>query len=256
MKIFTGILLGSGLLLFAATNAAAVGVEVAVGGWAQGLDGELSYKSPLIGDRVDLDREAGYDDEDRYFGRIKLDLPVLPNVYFLATPMEFEGDGNKNVKFKFGDAEIDANVPFYSKARLDHYDLALYYGVPLTGVASLGTLGIDLGINVRRLEIDMVVRDKAGLGKEDSVDETFYVPMGYLSVQLKPTDKLALEGELRGIAYSGNHYYDLIARLKYRFFGPAFGAIGWRYEDLSIDEDDVLADITISGPFVEGGLQF
>lgn len=254
MKMFLRILFVSGVLAFTSTNAFAIGVEVAVGGWAQSLDGELSYKSVFANDMIDLDREAGYDDEDRLFGRVKLDLPVLPNIYFMGTPMEFEGDGNKIGAFKFGDVTIDA--PFYSRARLDHYDLALYYGVPLTGLASLGTLGIDLGINVRRLEIDMVVRERVLGAAEDSVDETIYVPMGYLAVQFKPIDKLALEGEVRGIAYSGNHYYDLIARLKYRFVGPAFATAGWRYEDLSIDEEDVRADITVSGPFVEAGLEF
>ncbi|MCA1765513.1 MAG: TIGR04219 family outer membrane beta-barrel protein [Desulfobulbaceae bacterium] len=249
------IALVSGLLLFATTNASAVGVEVALGGWAQGLGGELSYTSilPSDSDYIDLDSEAGYDDEDRLFGRVKLDLPVLPNVYFMGTPMEFEGDGTKTL-FTFGDVDITGD--FYSKASLDHYDLALYYGVPLTGLASLGTLGIDLGINVRRMEIDMVVREKVIGGNEDSVDETIYVPMGYLAVQFKPIERLALEGEIRAIAYSENHYYDLIARLKYRFVGPAFATAGWRYEDLSIDEDDIRADVTVSGPFVEAGLEF
>ncbi|MFO7605902.1 MAG: TIGR04219 family outer membrane beta-barrel protein [Desulfurivibrionaceae bacterium] len=256
MRIFMKIALVSGLLLFATTNASAVGVEVAVGGWVQGLDGELSYKTILPTDNIDLDNDAKYDDEDRLFGRVKLDLPILPNVYFMGTPMEFEGDGSKAVDFKFGDVTINADVPFYSKVSLDHYDLALYYGVPLTGLASLGTLGIDLGINVRRMEIDMVVREKVIGGDVESVDETIYVPMGYLSVQFKPIEKLALEGEIRAIAYSENHYYDLIARLKYRFAGPAFATAGWRYEDLAIDEDDIRADVTVSGPFVEAGLEF
>jgi outer membrane protein len=257
MKKLIKILLVPGLLLFAATNAFAVGVEVAVGGWSQGIDGELSYnKSAFFNDFIDLDKETGYDDESRLFGRIKLDLPILPNVYFMGTPMEFEGVGSKAVGFRFGDATINADVPFYSKASLDHYDLALYYGVPLTGLATLGTIGIDLGINVRRLEVDMVVRDQEGLGAEDSVDETIHIPMGYLAIQFKPIEKLALEGEFRGIAYSQNHYYDMIARLKYRFAGPAFATVGWRYEDLNIDEDDIRADVTISGPFLEGGLEF
>ncbi len=253
MRIFMKIALVSGFLLFATTNASAVGVEVAVGGWTQGLDGELSYKTILPTDNIDLDNDANYDDEDRLFGRIKLDLPILPNVYFMGTPMEFEGDGTKTL-FTFGEKKITGD--FYSKVSLDHYDLALYYGVPLTGLASLGTLGIDLGINVRRMEIDMVVRDKDNPAVQDSVDETIYVPMGYLSVQFKPIEKLALEGEIRAIAYSENHYYDLIARLKYRFVGPAFATAGWRYEDLAIDEDDIRADVTVSGPFVEAGLEF
>ena len=254
MKNFSKILFLTVMVLGWATNSSAIGLEVAAGGWAQNLDGELSYKSALVDDSIDFDRDGGYGDEDRFFGRLNIDLPILPNVYFMGTQMEFEGDGTKSAPFSFGGTTFSET--FYSKAKFDHYDLALYYGVPLTGVASLGTIGIDIGINVRQLKVDMVVRDKTLPTLTKSVDETLYIPMGFLAVQFKPTDKLSLEGELRGIAYSENHYYDLIARLKYRFAGPAFGAVGWRYEELAIDEKDIIANINVSGPFVEAGLQF
>jgi outer membrane protein len=253
MKILLRFVVAMAVVVFGSTNSFAIGIEVAVGGWAQSPEGQLAYKSSLAADSVDFENEARYADEDRLFGRINLDLPVLPNIYFMGTPMEFDGDGSKN--FTFGDATVTGD--FYSKAKLDHYDLALYYGIPLTGLASLGTLGIDLGINVRRMDIEMVVQDKSTpLAGTDSVKETIYIPMGFLAVQVMPTENLALEAELRGISYDANHYFDLIGRLKYRFAGVAFAAAGWRHEDLSIDEKDIKADVTISGPFIEGGLQF
>lgn len=252
MKNYVKILIVLASLLFSATNSFAVGLEVAVGGWTQSPSGQLSYESSLPANSFDLEDEAGYADEGRLFGRINLDLPVLPNLYLMGTPMEFEGVGSKD--FTFGTAVITGK--FYSKAKLDHYDLALYYGVPLTGVASLGTLGIDIGINIRQMNIDMVVRDASDPSLTDSVNETIYIPMGFLAVQVKPIKKLALEAELRVIAYSDNHYFDLIGRLKYRFAGVAFAAAGWRHEDLEIDEKDIVADVKISGPFVEGGFQF
>ena len=251
MKVFISFLIVLTAVVFASTNSFAIGLEVAIGGWTQSPEGQLSYQSALPVDSLDLESEAGYGDEDRLFGRINIDLPVLPNLYFMGTPMEFEGDGNKT--FTFGGTSLTGDL--YSKAKLDHYDLALYYGVPLTGLASLGTLGIDLGVNVRQMNIDMVVKEKLTT-VEDSVKETIYIPMGFLAVQVKPTDNLALEAELRGIAYSNNHYYDLIGRLKYRFAGVAFAAAGWRHEDIEIDEKDILAAVKISGPFVEAGFQF
>lgn len=38
--------------------------------------------------------------------------------------------------------------------------------------------------------------------------------------------------------------------------GPLFAAAGYRYEKVKIDEEDVLADIEISGPFLEAGFSF
>lgn len=252
MKFFISCLVVLGAVFFVAANSFAIGFEVAVGGWEQSPSGKLAYQSILAADSIDLESEAGYGEESRVFGRVNIDLPVLPNVYFMGTPMEFEGDGIKT--FSFGGTSIDG--AFYSKVKLDHYDLALYYGVPFTGLATLGTVGIDLGINVRQMNIDMVVRETTGLLEADSVDETIYIPMGFLAIQIEPTDSLAIETEFRGIAYSGSHYYDIIARLKYRFAGLAFVAAGWRHEDIEIDEEDILATVKISGPFMEAGLQF
>ncbi|MEN8142644.1 MAG: hypothetical protein ABFQ82_03485, partial [Thermodesulfobacteriota bacterium] len=70
-----------------------------------------------------------------------------------------------------------------------------------------------------------------------------------------PIEALAVEAELRGTGYSGSSYYDLIARVKYKFAGPAFLSAGYRYEAIDIDEKDILADIEFSGPFAEVGFE-
>jgi hypothetical protein len=80
--------------------------------------------------------------------------------------------------------------------------------------------------------------------------------MIYLGAQLKPVKYLSLEAEARGIAYSSNHYYDLIGRLKVQPIGPVFIAGGYRYEDVKIDQSDVKAKITFQGPFLELGIVF
>ncbi|MEN8135254.1 MAG: TIGR04219 family outer membrane beta-barrel protein [Thermodesulfobacteriota bacterium] len=253
MKFFISCLVVLASVFFAATNSFAIGLEAAVGGWNQSIDGQLAYQSAFLpgNNSLDFENEAGFGDESHPFVRIKADLPILPNVYFMGTPMEFEGNGSKD--FTFGGTSITGEL--YSKAKLDHYDLAIYYGVPFTGLATLGTLGIDLGINVRQMNIDMVVKDKSDF-VEDSVNETIYIPMGFLAIQVEPTDSLAIEAELRGIAINNSHYYDMIGRLKLRFAKLAFAAVGWRHEDLEIDEKDIEATVKISGPFLEAGLQF
>ena len=204
----------------------------------------------LPSDVLDLAQDAGYVKENRPSGRAKLDLPILPNFYFMATPMEFEGVGNKN--FSFGGIPI--NGSFNSKMILDHYDMAMYFELPLLETASLNTLNLEFGVNVRMLNVDMMIQDTFGSLSE--LDETIYVPMVYLGFQLRPVEKLAFEAELRGGGYSGSSYYDLIGRVKYKFAGPAFLAGGYRYEKLEIDEEGIIADLEFSGPFAEFGFQF
>jgi hypothetical protein len=80
--------------------------------------------------------------------------------------------------------------------------------------------------------------------------------MVFLAAQLRPIERLSLEAEGRGISYSGNEVYSLIGRIKFKIAGPLFAAGGYRYDKLKIDEQDVLADIEIGGPFLEAGFSF
>lgn len=239
----------------AASNA--LGLEFAVGAWKQSPQGYLSYEQLTANDELDLERDSNYDDETRFTGRLKIDMPlVLPNIYLMASPMEFDGTGSKAVNFKFGDVlNFQANVPFYSKLTLDHYDIGFYYGIPAIEALSAETVNIDVGLNIRIYDFEAQIRqDTTGL--EESEDFTLPVPMVYLALQIKPVDKLAIEAEARGISYSGNQLYSLIGRVKYNFFGPVFAAAGYRYDKLKIDEEDVEVDIDFSGPFIEAGFKF
>jgi outer membrane protein len=245
------------LLLVTPATASAIGIEAALGGWRQSPSGDFGYRAAGSSDRLDLEREAGYDDESRLLGRVKIDLPVLPNIYLMGTPMEFDGTGSKATSFRFGDRTFDANAPFSSKVVLDQYDIGLYYGIPLLETATLNTLSIELGLNLRIIDASVEARQETmGVVTADSKSAVIPVPMLYLGVQLKPIDLLAFEAEIRGIAYSDNRYIDLIGRVKLSPIGPVFAAVGYRQQDLKIDAKDIEADVTIKGPFAEVGFAF
>ena len=213
---------------------------------------ELNNNFGVTIDGLNLESDLGYDDETRVLARAKLDLPILPNFYFMATPMEFEGTGNKT--FNFGGVNVSGN--FYSKATLDHYDLAMYFEVPLLETASLNTFNIEFGIDVRMLDVDIEIQELSGLFESEKADETLYFPMLYLGFQFKPVDSLAFEVEFRGSEYEDNSYYDFIGRVKYNFTGPVFLSAGYRLEEIDIDDSGILADVEFSGPFAEAGLDF
>ncbi len=232
--------------------ASAVGLEAAIGVWGQDPKGDLGYK----GESLSIENELKYDSKTKVFGRVKVDMPlVLPNIYFMATPMKFEADGSKDINFTFGDKTFVANVPFSSSARLDHYDIGLYYGLPFIKTATLGKFNAELGLNARIIDFHAEIRQpQTGISESKSL--TIAVPMLYAAAQLKPVKLIGIEAELRGIAYSSNHYYDLIGRVKVRPIGLAFIAAGYRYEDVKIDESDVKASMRFGGPFVEAGFEF
>lgn len=248
-KLVGGVLV---LLMGTAASAGAMGIEAAVGGWIHEPRGTIA-DGP---DSLNLESELRYDKETRITGRVKIETPLFfPNIYLMATPMEFEGDGTKDANFTFGDVTFNANVPFTSKVTLDHYDVGLYWGVPLLKTATAGILNVDLGLNARIIDLKSEINQPTtGFSQSDSVVAP--IPMVYAGVQVKPVSWFALEGEGRGITYSKNHYFDLIARGKLIFFDHVFAAAGYRYEKVDIDQDDIRVDTNFGGPFAEVGFQF
>lgn len=238
-----------------------IDVEMAVGGWAQTPSGDLSYVTgvPGVDDTLDLETDLGFDDQTRIIGRVKIDLPVVPNIYLVAAPMEFDGSKTVDTSFTFGDEIFTAGTAISSSLTLNQYDVGLYYGIPFLKTATMDKLGIDLGVNARIMQIKAEITGQpAGGGDAVSAEKsiTVPVPMVYLAVQFKPVERFAIEAEARGLSVGDNKIFSVIGRAKATVFGPAFVAGGYRYDAVDIDEEDVLVDVSFSGPFLEAGVTF
>jgi outer membrane protein len=255
VQVFAGCLFILALFAVPCRAFAFVGVEAAVGYWSQTPSGSFSYKKISATDDLDLQKDLNLGKENRPFARVKVELPLLlPNIYFVATPMSFEGTGRKDVQFNFGGQQFDASVPIDSKVKLDHYDLAFYYPIPFLKTASLGKFNLDLGINVRLINFEGTITNPA---KSSSKSLGLYAPMLYAGIQFKPVSLFSIEAELRGITYGSSHYTDYLGRLKVMPWGPLFAAAGYRSEDLTVNQGGVtIKDIKFSGPFVEAGFSF
>ena len=165
-----------------------------MGMWRQDPSGDIGYK----GESLSLENELKYDAKSKVFGRVKIDMPlVIPNIYLMATPVKFEGDGSKNTSFTFGDKTFAANVPFSSRLKLDHYDVALYYGIPFLKTATLGKFNLEAGLNARIFDLKAEI-NQPSTGISESKSLTLPVPMLYLGAQLKPIKYLSLEARGSG----------------------------------------------------------
>ena len=253
-KIF--ILSGLIFLLFIPTTALAWGVEIAGGAWYQSPSGNLSFDKTTHADDLDLEDDLNYDDKWQPSGRLKIDMPLLiPNIYIMATPMKWDESGSKDVSFKFGGETFSGGVDFDSKLKMNHLDVALFYGLPFIKTATAGVLNIDLGLNFRLLDVKAEIK-QTDLGLKESESYFLPLPMVYGAMQIVPVDWLGLEFEGRGVAYSSNYYVSLIGRLKVKPFGPFFVAGGYRYDTVKIDYQDIDIDTEFQGPFAEAGLDF
>jgi outer membrane protein len=241
-------------------TAFAAGIELSFGAWNQDPKGDFSYKGISDLDELSIEDDLNYSDETKVFGRIRIESPpVFPNLYLMATPMDFSGRGTKAGTFRFGNYEFTGSVPFSSKLKLDHYDIGLFYGIPGLRTATAGVLNLDFGFDARIMDIEAKITGTdadTGLTVTETRSVVIVVPMFYLGMQVRPVRMISLEAEARGLSTGGNHYYDVIGRLKLKPVGPVFAAAGYRYEKLWFDESDVTADINLSGPFGEIGVEF
>lgn len=226
-----------------------VSVEGAVGGFMPSPSGYFQYDGGTVGDVESL---LGLDSETFPAARLRVELPlIIPNIYLMATPMEFEG--NLSGEFKFGDDTFDAGAD--TTLTINQYDAAFFYGVPFLGMATLGRVGLDFGLNLRMIELEAEMTDSITSAKT-SESLTVPVPLLFVAAQLNLIGGFALEAEVRGLDVGYASVISAIGRVKYNTLGPLFVAAGYRHEEVTVDEDDFDVDITFAGPFAEVGFSF
>ncbi|MCF8109979.1 MAG: TIGR04219 family outer membrane beta-barrel protein [Desulfobacteraceae bacterium] len=241
------------LLPFRAVALPLMDIEGAIGGWRVSPSGDMAYKSD---DYLDLEDDFSFDEEDEIYGRLKINTPALvPNLYLMVTPQEYKGTGTYSKTFRFGEIDFDVSEEFNSRLTMDHYDIGVFYNIPLIRGATLNRLNLEAGVNARIIEAEAVVEQK-DLDRYEKKSETLPVPMIYLGLGLHPVERFALEAEVRGISYSDYEILSMIGRVKVRAVGPVFVSGGYRHDIYDIEEDDLIIDVDFSGPFLETGVNF
>jgi outer membrane protein len=240
------------------TTSFAWGLEIAGGAWYQKPSGNMSFDNSTPENDLDLEDDLNYDDKWKAFGRLIIDMPLFfPNIYLMYTPMKWDETGSKNVNFNFGGKDFQADVDFNSELKLNHFDVGFFWGLPFINTATADVLNIDLGLNVRIMDVKAEIEQK-DLDLKESESYLLPLPMLYTGIQIKPLKYIALEFEGRGIGWSSDYYVSLTGRLKVKpsFLGPVFVAGGYRYDNLKIDYQDIDIDTEFYGPFAEAGLEF
>jgi outer membrane protein len=258
----TVMLLMTAVLLLLPTQSRAL-LEMGIGAWDQNIKGDLYYNIYTTApDKADLADDLDLKSDARGVGYLKLELPVLPSLYMGFTPMEFRGTEAQEQPFVFGDNTYLADRPMRTRMQLNHFDIGLYYSLPMENFASLKKVKVDLGINLRSAELDVAVTGAVATADggetimRESESYNLPIPMLYGAVQITPVERFSLEFEGRGATLKSDSLVSLLGKVKIRTWKALFVAVGYRYDYIRLDEDDLNVDSTVSGVFCETGLEF
>lgn len=237
-------------LILASSNVAALPL---VDFWAGGYSWNTQYEGFVAANPNNLDLQDDLNLEDNannvLWAAFEHPVPIIPNIQIKQTSLETTGMadfGDASYAFggeQTGDGKVKVTGDF------SHTDYTLYYGLPLP-IAT-----IDFGLNVRHFDSTVMIGDA-----EAPFDG--YIPMGFARVGAElPFTGLAVMGEANYIGYGEtNHFdYQLVVRYTLPFF-PVLDInveAGYRAFELNIDptdfdgdEDDLTADIDMSGVFL------
>jgi outer membrane protein len=237
-------------------SAFAWGFEGGVGYWFTTPSGNISYGPN--GSSLDIGLDLQLNEKDTPYAWFKVETPhYWPNLYVMATPMRFDGTGQKNASFTFGDHTFQANIAVQSKIQMDHYDITFYYPISYLKRVTNDILNIDLGLDGRLMDFNSSLSQTVN-GNYSSVSKSLLtvLPLGYMGIQIYPAKMVGFEGEFHGVFYGSNNYMDIIGRIRVRPYGPFFIDVGHRYEAYKFDWSGVKGNLTAQGPFIELGVKF
>ncbi len=232
-------------LLLSSANAEMLGLEAGASFWSPQATGFAKYK----GDEINLESDLGYGGQETatvVWGSFVHFIPLIPNIKVQRTMFTMNASALMSKDIKFAGKTYNINAVTDSEIDLTQTDFILYY--QFLNLISLGTLGLDLGINVKYLEGNMQLSNKF---IDENTDISVPLPMLYAKGKFNlPFTGFSLQGELSYIGYGDHEAYDAKASAIYET-KIGFGAeIGYRAEKLKIDDlDDFSSDIDIQGAY-------
>jgi len=226
------------LCLPAAVQADALGIRIGANAWQQNFSGHA--QSGNSGDKIDVEDDLGFDDDNGFQGYISFEhpIPAIPNILVQRTIIDADANGDLNGK-SFEGVTFPGAVE--STIDLTHTDATLYYEILDNWVS------LDLGLTARFFEQGLKIKDQT---QSASLDIDSVIPLAYAAVKFDlPLTGLYVGADGNGIKYDDNHFFDVRAMIGWESsIGLGIDA-GYRYFHAKYDDSQEEADLTIEGPY-------
>ena len=225
------------LATFAAgTQADIIGATAGAYQWKQSWEGDVQ-SGP---DAIDMNDDLGYDDENGTSIYVALEhpIPVLPNIRLQRTDLDISERNNLSRTFTFEGDVYTAADTVNSTTDLTHTDATLYYEVLDNWV------NLDVGLTVRMFDGEVRL---ATTGREGSIELDAPVPMLYGNARFNlPLTGLYAQAVGNVISFGDNSVTDMAVGLGYEVAIVSL-EVGYRNFDVSLEDDDEEASVTVDG---------
>ena len=220
--------------------------------WFPSLDGNLQVdEAGIEGASIDFDKDLGVDEEN--YPSVEAFVGLGDHHLSLAyTDVDYSGEKTlvreitfQGETYKVG-AVVDSSIKY---TMLDfHYQ---YDVLDLENILA----GFSLGgvVQIKYLEGDITLKTTAGVATplDEKEDFTLPIPMFGLNLHVGILADV-LEARVRGtgVGYSGNMIYEVMGDVSWTPFPFIDIHGGYKTFVIDIDEDDVIFDYDMSGPYV------
>ena len=239
------------LLLPASTLAFEIGARGYY--WFPSLDGNVKVdEASIIGTTIDFKKDLGIEDEN--YPSVEVFLGGgRHHLSLTSTNIDYSG---KNTPTK----EITFNGETYSttymiESSIEYKVMDLLYQYDFLNLENVGA-GFSLGVVFQIKYLDGEVGLKS-IEFDEKADFTLPIPMFGLNLHIGMLADV-LEARLRGtaIGYAGNAIYELMADISWTPLPFLDIHGGYKSFVIDIDEDNVVFDYDMSGPFVALTISF
>lgn len=213
-----------------------IGASAGAYKWKQSWEGDVQSGA----DKIDMNEDLGYDDENgtSVYVAFEHPIPVLPNVRLQRTDLEISERNQLSRSFEFEGDIYTAADTVESTTDLTHTDATFYYEVLDNWV------NLDVGLTVRMFDGEIRL---ATTGREGSVELDAPVPMLYGNARFNlPFSGLYAQAVGNVISFGDNSVTDMAVGLGYEVAVVSL-ELGYRNFDVSLEDDDEEANITVDG---------
>lgn len=210
--------------------------------WKQSWDGDVR-SGPSANDEISVQDDLGYDDDtgSSFFIAIEHPVPLIPNIRLQRSEMEISEKATLSRTFSFEGKTYTAGDDIDSTTDLSHTDATFYYEILDNWV------NLDIGFSVRVFDGEVRLKTNSF---DESLDLDAPLPMAYANARFDlPFSGLYAAAVGNVIAFDGNSVTDITMGVGYEI-GIAAIELNYRNFDVSLEDDDEEAGITVDGVFL------